>query len=42
MWKEIGTTVRAAMRDWGTTMRLCVLVVALALAAATVMWGLAS
>lgn len=40
MWKEIGTTVRAAMKDWGTTMRLCVLVVVLCLAASVVMWGL--
>ncbi|MEV0685215.1 hypothetical protein AB0I35_15245 [Nocardia sp. NPDC050378] len=42
MWREIGTTVRAAMKDWGTTVRLCVLVAVLALAASAVMWGMAS
>ncbi|WP_262926877.1 MULTISPECIES: hypothetical protein [Microbacterium] len=33
MWKEIGRTVRAAIKGWGPTARLLVLV-----AAATVIW----
>ncbi|MFI1465463.1 hypothetical protein [Nocardia carnea] len=38
MWKEIGMTFRAAMKDWGTTARLCVLVAVLAISAAAVTW----
>ncbi|MFE3984515.1 hypothetical protein ACFXPR_08530 [Nocardia tengchongensis] len=39
MWKEIGTTVRVAIKDWGTTARLCVVISALTLAAIILAWS---
>lgn len=41
MWNEIGTTIRHAIADWGTTTRMCVLAIDIAVATAVVLWAMA-
>lgn len=39
MWKELGATIREAMINWGTTVRLCVLLSVLTLSTIAIMWA---
>lgn len=39
MFREIGKTVRHAMKNWGNTIRMCICVLALTLAVVAILWA---